>query len=158
MNQKWNLVLTLGDVRLIGKKLGLDLLNPNHHMQVLNSLTDRLAFVFLLCEEQAKEYEVTIEEFEQRLYGEGYANAASNAFLDECTHFFSSLGQKGLAALTERSLKQMMAGQERESEMMASGQIDLILDQAEEALAKELAAILPTSDGSSSPDSQPSPE
>ena len=42
------LLPALGKVRQLREKLGLDLLDSQHHLQVLNSLTDRLAFAFLL--------------------------------------------------------------------------------------------------------------
>ena len=95
MRETWTLGLTLGKVREFRTRLGLDLLNPQHHLQVLNSLTDRLAFVFLLCEEQAKQTEVSVDEFEERLIGDGFADAASDAFLAELAFFFPQPGPSG---------------------------------------------------------------
>ena len=143
MRQQWNISLTLGKVRNLREKLGLDVLNPQHHLQILNSLTDRLAFVFLLCETQAKEYEIGIEEFEDRLMGEGFADAASIAFLEELADFFQRLGQTGLAKITQRSIKAMKSGRERMAKMIANGHFDSLLDTVE----KEMEQMLPENDG-----------
>ena len=146
MHQQWNLSLTLGKVRNLRDKLGLDLLNPQHHLQVLNSLTDRMAFVFLLCESQAKEYEVDVDEFEERLMGDGFADDASVAFLEELSDFFQRLGQVGLAKITQRSIKTMKAGKERMTQMIANGHFDSLLDTVE----KEMEQLLPENAGSGS--------
>ena len=69
MHQDWTVSLTLGKVRTLREKLGLDLLNPSHYLQVLSSLTDRMAFVFLLCEDQAKEFEVDAAKISHVRYG-----------------------------------------------------------------------------------------
>ena len=143
MDQDWNISLTLGKVRLLRDKLGLDLLNPQHHLQVLNSLTDRLAFVFLLCEEQAKEYEIDVDQFEERLMGDGFADGASTAFLGELDVFFQRLGQAGLAKITQRSIKVMKTGQQRMAATIASGQFDSFLDTVE----NEMEKLLPESGG-----------
>ena len=147
MHQQWNLSLTLGKVRNLRDKLGLDLLNPQHHLQVLNSLTDRMAFVFLLCESQAKEYEIDVDEFEERLMGDGFADDASVAFLEELSDFFQRLGQVGLAKITQRSIKTMKAGKERMTQMIANGHFDSLLDTVE----KEMAQLLQENAGSGSP-------
>lgn len=142
--QVWTLTLTLSKVRAIREKLGLDILNPNHYLQILNSLTDRLAFCFLLVEDQAKAMGVSIDDFEERLYGENVATEASMAFLEETEVFTQKLGQRGLAKLAKKSIESMKAGQSRIDEMMESGQLDSLLDQAE----KEMADLLQPSGGS----------
>ena len=142
-NQKWVITLNGRKVRKMREKLGLDLLNPQHHMQVLSSLTDRLAFIWLLCETQANEYEVDVDEFEERLMGGAFADDASEALLSEIADFSRRLGQVGLAKITERSIKAMKTGQVRLTEMMASGQFDTLLDTVE----SEMEKLLPESDG-----------
>ena len=142
-NQKWVITLNGRKVRKMREKLGLDLLNPQHHMQVLSSLTDRLAFIWLLCETQANEYEVDVDEFEERLMGGTFADDASEALLSEIADFSRRLGQIGLAKITERSIKAMKTGQVRLTEMMASGQFDTLLDTVE----SEMEKLLPESDG-----------
>lgn len=110
--------------------LGLDLLNPQHHLQVLSSLTDRLSFVFLLVEDQAKELGLDVDQFEQRLYGKGVAARASIAFLTELESFFRRLDQIALARLTAKSIEVMKAGQKRADEMLSSGELDSLLEKA----------------------------
>lgn len=147
MHQKWNLSLSLLEVRTLREKLGLDLLNPEHYLQVSASLTDRLAFVYLLCEKQAKEYEVSVEEFEERLMGDGFATAASNAFIAETEAFFQRLGQHMLAGLARKNLETMKMGQQKVDEMVQTGQLDSLLDDA----GKELMEVmLPANDGNGS--------
>jgi len=145
--QPWHLSLSLAKIRQMREKLGLDILNPTHYLQILNSLTDRLAFCFLLVEPQAKELQVDIDAFEERLYGDGVSTAASLAFLEETELFFQKLGQKALAALAKKSIESMKSGQARIDEMIATGQFDSLLDQAEEEMQK----MLQVSAGSGSP-------
>jgi hypothetical protein len=146
-DQQWNLALTLGKVRQLREKLGLDLLNPNHYLQILSSLTDRLAFCFLLVEDQAKAIDVDADQFEERLYGDNVSTQASLAFLEETELFFQKLGQKALAALAKKSIQSMKSGQARIDEMMSTGQFDSLLDQAENEMQKMLQASV----GSGSP-------
>jgi hypothetical protein len=138
--QIWNLSLTLGKTRKLREKLGLDLLNPNHYLQILNSLTDRLAFAFLLVEDQAKAIGVDADAFEERLYGDMFSTEASLAFLEETESFFLKLGQKALATLAKKSIQSMKSGQAKVDEMIASGQFDSLLDQAEAEMQKMFAA------------------
>jgi len=151
--QTWNLSLTLGKVRQLREKLGLDLLNPTHYLQVLNSLTDRLAFCFLLVEDQAKAIGVDADAFEERLYGPGVSTSASHAFLEETQNFFQKLGQTSMEALARKSIESMKSGQARIDEMISTGQFDSLLDKAEQEIQK----MLQPNAGSGSESSQPSP-
>lgn len=112
-------------------------------MQVLASLTERLTFVFLLCEEDAKEQEITVDDFESRLYGEKIANEASYAFLAECEAFFRRLGQIAMAEMTKNSIASMRSGQARLDKMIEDGQLDSLLAKAE----GEMEKMLQSSDG-----------
>ena len=146
--QVWVLSLTLSKVRKIAGKLGLDLLNPQHYLQVLDSLTDRMAFVFLLCEHEAKSLDISVDQFEERLYGDGIANEASMAFLAECELLFRKLGQKPKAELTKRVISMMRELEAKEAEMQANGQADSMLDAAE---AEIMGMLRLQSVGSGSP-------
>lgn len=139
----WNLTLSLAKIRKMRESLGLDILNPTHYLQIMSSLTDRLAFTFLMCEEQARRIEVSADQFEERLYGEGFANKASLAFLGETELFFQKLGQSAMASLAKKTIESMKAGQIRLDEMIASGQFDSLLNQAE----SEMENLLQQSDG-----------
>lgn len=134
MGQEWRLTLTLGRVRSIRDRIGLDLLNAQDQLRVLGSLTDRLTAVFLLCEEQAAEYEVTTDDFEERLMGGPFVQAASEAFLEELAVFYQRLGQQAQEKLTRRNLATMHKAQADLDHMLANGDFDTILDQAEEEL------------------------
>lgn len=150
--QQWNLALTLGKVRTLREKLGLDLLNPQHYLQILGSLTDRLAFVFLLVEPQANDIGIDVDEFEERLYGDGFATEAGTAFLLETELFFQKLGQKAMAGLAKSSIKSMAAGQAKLDEMLTSGQFDSLLNQAQ----GEIDRLMQLSGGNGSPNSEQS--
>lgn len=145
--QKWTLQLTLGKVRKYREKLGIDLLNPQHYMQVLQSLTERLTFCFFLCEEQAKELGVSVDDFEERLYGEGVAAEASTAFLTEAEFFFRKLDQKALAELSKKGAELERIGITKLNEWIASGQLDSIWMQADQEMEKAFPKI----DGAGSP-------
>ena len=145
--ETWNIALTIGKVRQLREKLGLDLLDTQHHLQVMNSLTDRLAFVFLLVEEQAKLREIDAEELELRFYGEGVASAASLSFLRELENFFQRLGQTVQARLTESSIEAMGKAQQRLDDLLKSGKVDSLLEQA----TKEMEEMMLGDDGNGSP-------
>lgn len=117
-------------MREIAKRIGLDLLNPNHYLQLMGSLTDRLTYVWLLVEDQAKEYEINEDEFEDRLYGGNVAVEASFALMEECRDFFHRLGQEALVILTEKSIVSMRAGITRAQELIDSGELEQLLDKA----------------------------
>ena len=140
----WNIALTLGKVRQLREKLGLDLLDSQHHLQVLNSLTDRLAFVFLLVEEQAKERDIDAEALELRLCGDGIATSASVAFCEELASFFQRFGQQVQARLTRTSIQTMERANQRLAELIDSGKVDSMLKDA----TKEMEAMMLGSDGS----------
>ena len=148
----WNIALTLGKVRQLREKLGLELLNKEHHWQVMNSETDRLAFVFLLVEDQAKEIGLDADTFEERLYGDGIADGASIAFLRELQSFFQRLGKRLEAGLTETQIKVMTAAQSQIRELIERGKADLQLKELEKEALKQMQA----SSGSGSQNSQPS--
>lgn len=134
--QSWTLTLSLAKVRKIRESIGLDLLHPVHFQQILGSLTDRLTFAFLLCEPQAKGLDIDADEFEERLYGDGVATEASLAFLAEIEVFTLKLGQPGLAKMAKMAAESMKAGQAKVDEMLKSGQLDSLLEQAEEEIQK----------------------
>lgn len=150
--QIWNLSLTLGKVRKVRDALGLDLLNPNHYQQILSSLTDRLAYAFLLCEEQAKGLDIDADEFEGRIYGK--TSEASHALLGESASFFRLLGpdQEPMALLAEKSIESMKAGSARLKEMKSTGQLDSLFGQMETAMDELIQRTappkLPENDGS----------
>lgn len=145
--QTWNVSLTIGKVRQLREKLGLDLLDTQHHLQVMNSLTDRLAFVFLLVEEQAKDRGIDAEALELRFYGEGVASAASMSFLKELESFFQRLGQTVQARLTASSIEAMGKAQQRLEDLLKSGKVDSLLEQA----TKEMEEMMLGDDGNGSP-------
>ncbi len=112
----------------------------------MDSLTDRLAFCYLLCEEQSKELKVSIDEFEERLYGEGFATEAGIAFLEELEGFYQKLGQKAFAMLTRIAINAIQAGVARVQDLENSGQIDSLITQAQ----AEVEAKLHENDGNGS--------
>lgn len=113
----------------------------------MNSLTDRLAFVFLLVEEQAKDRGVDAEALELLFYGEGVASAASMSFLKELESFFQRLGQTVQARLTASSIEAMGKAQQRLEELLKSGKVDSLLEQA----TKEMEEMMLGDDGNGSP-------
>ncbi|WP_144057754.1 hypothetical protein [Novipirellula maiorica] len=158
----WTLSLTLQRTRKMRDVLGLDLLNPNHFLQVLNSLTDRMAFCFLLCEEKAKQLGIDADDYEERLYDtpqrDGVSAEASQALIQECEDFFLKLGQKALAAIARKSIESMKSGKERVDELMKTGQFDSLLQKAQDEMNAMMDSQLPPSVGSGSSNSQPSQE
>jgi len=144
--QIWNVALTIGKVRQLREKLGLDLLDGQHHLQVMNSLTDRLAFVFLLVEEQAKDKGLDADELEMRFYGDGVATEASICFLKELENFFQRLGQTVQSRLTKSSIEAMGKARSRLDEMLQNGKVDSLLAEA----TKEMEEMMAGNDGSGS--------
>jgi hypothetical protein len=144
--QQWNLSLTLGKVRQLRLALGFDLLNTQDFYQVATSLTERMTFVFLLVKEQADAIKVDADAFEERLYGEGIADAASLAFMEETELFFQKLGQQGMASLARKTIEGTKEIQQYVASLTASGNKDSPTDQATE----EAGEPLPQNDGNGS--------
>lgn len=101
-------------------------------------MTERLTFVFLLCEDEAKEQDLNADQFEMRLYGEKVADEASFAFLAECEAFFRRLGQVAMAEMTKNSIATMRSGQARLDQMVKDGELDSLLAKAENEVEKML--------------------
>lgn len=147
--QKWTISLSLAKTRRLREKLGQDLLNPNDLLNVLQSITDQLAFVFLLIEEQAKELEVSADDFEERLQGEGIATGASYALLSEVENFSLKYDQPAIAKIVRNSMETRKLARGRLDDMLASGQFDSVMKRS----LDEMAAALGESGGSNSQDS-----
>lgn len=99
--QKWTITITLKKCRYVRERLPLDIFNPEDWQELLKSLGSRLAYVWWLVQDQAQELEVSDEQFEERLYGKGIADNASNEFLAEMADFFRRLGQEGMVTGTD---------------------------------------------------------
>jgi len=111
--QKWTISITLKKARFVRERLDCDLFNPEDWQELLQSLGTRLAFVWYLVADQAKELELTDEQFEARLYGEGVADNCSNEFLAELADFFRRLGQPGMVTGTDVARESMERHQKR---------------------------------------------
>ena len=118
----------------------------------MQSLTERIAYVFVLCQDQATELEIDEDEFEARLMGDDICDGASDALLEELTDFFLRCGQKAKARLTAKHLASLKRGRETVDRLIETGQIDSALDQEAENLIRKLLGIL----GDGSPNSNPS--
>ena len=97
-NREWQLVLNVYEMKQIRAKLGIDLidviqLDKSGNVQV--DMIDRIAndpcllvdILWVLCEAQAKELDVTDVDFGSSLAGDAIENA-TKAFLDELVDFF----------------------------------------------------------------------
>lgn len=146
LNQQWSIELTLGKIHSLRERLHLDLFRTDHYLQMLNSLTDRITFVFVLCEEQAKRLEVSPEEFENRLKGDGYLHQASLAFLGETERLFQEYGMEAQAMMARKAIESMKANQNRLSELLTSGEFSSALD----SLTSAIMPSVPTADGNGS--------
>lgn len=132
----WTLHLTHAKVLQLAKALGLDALNPQHHLAILDSLTQRLAFVALLCEDEAKKANIGPDEFEGRLYmvdGDptNFSLEASRAFLEELADFFQRLGQTPMAKLTRKAIEVQSEALETTSALLENGTIDSLLEMSQ---------------------------
>ena len=148
-NRKWVIDLTIAKVRRLRDALGLDLMNPQHYVSVLQSLTDQLSFVFLLVEHEAKEEGIDADGFERRLQGEGIATGASLAFLNELAVFFRKFDLEAFAKMADNSIRMRKKAQASFNEMIASGRFDSAMEQA----TMEMEAMLHGIDGNTSPTS-----
>ncbi|MEM6468279.1 MAG: hypothetical protein AAF802_01835 [Planctomycetota bacterium] len=153
MSHQWTLSLRLRHVRSAADRIGIDLLNPRQYLSLLESLTDRLTYVFLLCEEQAKEMKVDADGFEDLLYGDGFADQASIAFLAETEFFFQRLGQSHMALLARKAIESIKAGNQRLAELIQSGELESLLDAARAEMESQIPTPSRSSDGDSLPDS-----
>lgn len=148
-NQQWTLSLTLGTVRRLRDATGIDLFNPDDHWRLLTSVLDRVEWVYLLVADQRKKYEIDRDEFDDRLVGEGFMDAAGDALMEEMVDFFHQFGQQAMAKLTEKQLKVMQHNRAVVKQQIESGDFDKALDQAE-ALTGAVVGEKQSSDGSGS--------
>lgn len=160
VGQQWNLALTLERVRNARERIGIDLLHPAQYQYLISSLTERLTYLFLLCEDQAKEAKIDAEDFEKRLYGDGFADQASIAFLAETENFFQKLGQTAMAILARKQIESIKVGQERLLELIESGDFAKKLDEGTNAVLSMIPEVTksPPNNGSGSQNSPQSPE
>lgn len=102
----WNVELNIGVMEEIKGKLQIDLLNPMEDEDaplvarfLPTSAENIMLFVntlFLICEDQCKEKEITSAQF-GRLLGHTAINGAYDAFFKEWQDFFQSLGRMDVA-------------------------------------------------------------
>ena len=118
-NREWQLVLNVYEMKQIRAKLGIDLidviqLDKSGNVQV--DMIDRIAndpcllvdILWVLCEAQAKELDVTDVDFGSSLAGDAIENA-TKAFLDELVDFFP--GAKRLFLRKAIELAQKYSGE-----------------------------------------------
>jgi hypothetical protein len=125
-NKTYVLALTLGKTREVRAKLPCDLFNENDWKLLMSSLADRLAYVWWLVADQAREDEITLEEFEERLTGKGIADAASDAFIAELGNFYQKYDQTKLLTMTQQLLKAM----QNERKLTSSEKFEQVIEHA----------------------------
>lgn len=123
---------------MLRDKLGIDLLNPQHTMQVYNSLTDQLTFVFLLVEDEAKQEGIDVDGFERRLMGDGVATEASIAFLEELKVFFQKFDQAVMVKMAESALTMRKKATANLNDLVKSGRFDSAMEQAMQEMDRVL--------------------
>lgn len=140
-NQPWNVKATLWKVRKVAEVLGLELFNPVHYQNLKLSLTDRMAYLFLLCEDQAKELQIDADEFEERLYGANISDNASAALFEEFESFARRLGQTALAKEIQADRRVMAGALELAKELVDSGKLDSVLEEQTAQRLNQLRVI-----------------
>ncbi len=120
------LTLTLGKTREVRAKLPCDLFNENDWKLLMSSLADRLAYIWWLVADQAREDGISLEQFEQRLIGKGVADGASDAFLAELVNFYRAYDQTKLMTMTMQLSKAMKT----ERKMTHSDRFEQVIEHA----------------------------
>ncbi len=143
-DREWIVDVTVGIIKKVRKALDIDLADPsgadvNHMIDDPVLLVDTL---WLLCEDQAKEKEITDEDFGRGLVGDPI-ELATTALLDAVADFFPGSKRSLLRKATEK-----MTAIRRKAEAIAikkinDPQIEAKLEAAMEArIETELNAIL----------------
>jgi len=127
-NQKWILDLDLWKAREIRNKTGIDICSNEGCDQLFNSVIDRFAILFAICEDQAAEFKVSADEFSGRLKG-GFLDSATLALLGECETFYQDHELKYLALVMEKLIPLYMDGQKKLEESIQTGQASRVLDR-----------------------------
>lgn len=126
----WTLALTLTKVRRLAETIGVDLLNPDHFMRFMQSLTDQLTIIWLLVERQAKDEEISDpDEFELRMYGDDIASKAQQALMLECSDFFQKLGRL-IQAKQARRMAEAIEAELAWMQTATTGEIDSLFDES----------------------------
>lgn len=106
-----------------------------------------MAFVFLLCEQQAQKLEIEDDEFEERLLGndsqgDPILDHASDAFTTELIDFFRRFGQNADAAVLEKQLQSAIETRKILRKAAEDGVIGSLMDEESNSLIDRLLGRL----------------
>lgn len=109
--REWAVSVTIYDARRIKKELGVDLLDHRQVTAVCGDIIKAIDVLWLLCESQAKERQISDEAFGRSLGGDAI-EAAIDALLGAMTDFFPKRQReilRGLLAKIDQAKEQAAA-------------------------------------------------
>ena len=127
----WTVKITVATVKKIRAQMnGLDITKipeiENGKMELLNRLTDDVVFLvdllYLICEDQVRERDMTPEQFGASLAGDSIEDATA-ALLDELIDFFPGAKRKALRKMVDATKKSMQK---------IKAEVEMILENPEE--------------------------
>lgn len=133
--REWSVSVTIYDWRRIKKELGIDLLDHQHIVRLRNDVMSEVDVLWMLCELQAKEKQITDEAFGRSLGGDAIEEAHSA--LDEAMiDFFPKRQRETLRGL----LAKMNQARDRAASMVEAKlpALDVLM---EAKLAEALAVL-----------------
>ncbi len=126
--------MTLGKFRAIREVYPVDVFEQQSWTAICGSLTERLAILWYLVQDQAESFGLDLDGWERALMGPGIANQASEAFMDEMENFFRQFDQPEMAKMTSAN----RASRRKALDLVNSPGFDKMvgrLDQAFQALS-----------------------
>ncbi|MEM9658880.1 MAG: hypothetical protein AAF961_11010 [Planctomycetota bacterium] len=141
---EWSVWVDTRDAKRVRKLVGVDLLLPDLNAMIETLAGDPIALVdslYVICQEQCQQREISDEEFGRRLVGDAI-DAATVALLEALADFFPSRRSQLLRTLVAkiRAADQRML--DRAHAVIADGRLDRAIDRELAKSEQELDAIL----------------
>lgn len=154
--REWQLHMKLGHARIVQAKLGIDLLSAETAEQsivkVLSSPMSLFEILWILCEREAKERNISREEFEDGFDGAMYLEAEKR-LNDEIVFFIQSVAPaqaKLWIALLKKAKKMSEIHVLKWEQFLDNPEIDKLMEKEVEEVMTEAMSFLREAGGSAS--------
>lgn len=129
--QAWSLELTIGQARK-----SFDIGNPESLTALLDEPYSRFDMLWLMCEKQAKERNIDVDQFDLLLAEENAMIAAHDALLLAINDFFQRIGKPSLSLLMTKS-----RAAAKRLETLATEKVNTIDSQLEKVIQSSMKKI-----------------
>ncbi len=155
--RSWTFAITIPEARRIRTRCGVDLLDPEQLRAAASDLVRFIDLMFAALEPQAKERNITDEQFGVAI--EGHVDDACDALQAELADFFRRVGRVKAAEALEVGMEAGKQHADAVNQKLDRPTLKALIEKDLAAdMAKLDAAIAAVKPGAASPQSQPSPD